>query len=91
MAEAMICPNCMLASSPVGKRSGAVRTILWVCFIVGFFSFGLLWLVGLVVLFAAPKYRKCPACEASGLVPLNSPRGQTLQQQRVPAAIAAVQ
>jgi hypothetical protein len=66
-----------------------VRTILWVCLIVGFFSFGVLWLVGMVLYFAAPKEKRCASCQSTDLVPLHSPRGQDLQKQRIEAAASA--
>lgn len=61
------------------SRSRAVNLALWIMGIVGVFTYGILWLVALIVFFAAEKRVACPGCKTRGsAIPLDTLRGREL-------------
>jgi hypothetical protein len=75
MAEQRICPNCGHIGPPgtVTKGSLRIEILLWLCFLVP----------GLIYSFwrQSSKYEACAKCNATNLMPVDTPRGQQLAQQ----------
>jgi hypothetical protein len=75
MAEKRICPNCGHIGRPatVTKGSLAIEILLWLCFLVPGLIYSL-WR-------QSSKYEACAKCNATNLMPVDTPRGQQLAQQ----------
>ena len=71
----MICPACGTRGEPAlnTKGSTAVELVLWLCLIIP----GLIYSIWRV----SSREKVCPACRASGMISINTPRGQQLVQQ----------
>lgn len=75
MANLEICANCgfMGQAKKVTKGSFLIELALWLCFIIPGLIYSL-WRL-------TTKHLACPKCNATNLVPLDSPRGKKLQQE----------
>lgn len=71
-AKPMICPNCGYRGKPTTKTKGSIliEIILWLAFIVPGLIYSL-WRSG-------SRYKACPSCGHTAMVPLDSPRGKQL-------------
>ena len=69
-----ICSNCHYEGQPktVVKGSFLIEVILWLFFIIP----GLIYSVWRLT----TKYKACPKCSASNMIPTDTPRGQELQR-----------
>ena len=70
--KSMLCPNCLNQAKPKGKIKGSIliEIILWLCFIIPGLIYSI-WRSG-------SRYKVCPACGETGMIPLDSPRAQQL-------------
>jgi uncharacterized membrane protein len=71
-AKPMLCPNCLTQKKPKTKVKGSIliEIILWLCFIIPGLIYSL-WRSG-------SRFKVCPACNETGMIPLGSPRAQQL-------------
>lgn len=70
----MICASCgSTGSKTETPGSFLIELLLWICFLIP----------GLIYSIWRLSARKpvCPSCGGSGMIPLNSPRGQKLRQE----------
>jgi len=67
MAKTMLCINCGYQGTPrwIYKGSVIIELILWLCFLLP----GLIYSIWR----STSKYKACPECKASNMIPLNSP------------------
>ena len=70
----MICPACGTRGQPATKTRGslAIEIVLWLC----------LFIPGLVysIWRLTTRVPVCPACDAEGMIPVNSPVGRRLSE-----------
>jgi len=68
----MLCPNCHSQAKPKAMIKGSflIEIVLWLCFIVP----GLIYSIW----HSGTRYRACPACGETGMIPLDSPRAQQI-------------
>lgn len=78
MAKKMICKACGHVGKPARKTRGnlLIEIILWLCFIVP----GLIYTIWR----CSTRYNACKTCNATELVPVDSPIGQQLVKQYHP-------
>lgn len=76
MAKPLLCPNCLNQSKPKTKIRGSIliEIILWLCLIIPGLIYSL-WRSG-------SRYKVCPSCNATGMIPLGSPRAKQLLSSR---------
>lgn len=67
-----ICPACGSRGEPKRKTRGStlIELVLWLCLIVPGVIYSIWRLTS--------RYDACPACDAPGMIPVNTPRGQKL-------------
>lgn len=75
MAKQMICSNCGLQGKPktITKGNLLIEIVLWLCLIIPGLIYSL-WR-------QFSKYKACPSCDATNMVPLDSPRGKKLTNE----------
>jgi hypothetical protein len=80
----MICPTCGGQGKPVAKVRGSfwIEAILWLCLIVPGVIYSI-WRLG-------SRHMTCPHCQAAGVIPLDTPRGQELIKRFAPEQKSAV-
>ena len=74
--QQMICPNCGTVAAPktYTKGSFVLEVFLWLLLIVP----GLIYSIWRVT----SRYKGCPACGASAMIPLGTPRANELMAHR---------
>ena len=74
MAKPMICSNCGFIGKPKLYTKGNIglELILWLMFLLP----GLIYSIWR----HASRYEGCPQCQASNMIPLDSPMGKKLRQ-----------
>lgn len=68
----LLCNNCGTISEPIKVTKGSffIELLLWVCFIIPGLVYSL-WRL-------TTRYKACPACKESGMIPLNSPKAKQI-------------
>jgi hypothetical protein len=71
----LICPHCGTRADPAihTKGSTLLELFLWLCLILP----GLIYSIWRVT----SREQVCPTCRATGMIPVNSPRGRQLVDQ----------
>lgn len=71
-AKNIICPTCGYKGKPATKVKGNIilEIVLWLIFLVPGFIYSI-WR-------STSRYKACPSCGSTQLVPYDSPRGQQL-------------
>lgn len=74
MATELYCPNCGHIGTPKRyiKGSFLVELVLWLCFILP----GLIYSVWR----STSRYKGCPRCGASNMIPVDSPRARQMMK-----------
>jgi proteolipid membrane potential modulator/LITAF-like zinc ribbon protein len=74
-SSGMICPACGTRTEPTTRTPGSIwiEIVLWLCFIIPGLIYSLWRLTS--------KEKVCPACGATGMIPVSTPRGQQLVDQ----------
>ena len=72
VSKQMLCPNCGTQGRPktVTKGSILIEIVLWLCLIVP----GLIYSIWRLT----SRHKACPACDAPGMIPIDSPRAQQI-------------
>lgn len=70
-----VCPACGTIADPVFKTRGtfAIEVVLWICLLVPGLIYSL-WRL-------SSRYQICPACGASGMIPVDTPMGKSLAEK----------
>lgn len=75
-----ICLNCNSIIVPNKGCDTSLKVITWLCFIVGlcFWPLFLLAILFMFLLCFSKQESQCPVCSSKNIVPLNSPKGQSV-------------
>lgn len=70
-----ICPSCGTKGTPIVKVKGSfgIEIVLWLCFLLP----GLIYSIWRL----SSRYAACPACDQRGMIPINTPNDQRLDEQ----------
>ncbi len=72
MAKQYLCTECLTKAVPVKVTKGSfwIEIALWCCILVP----GLIYSIWRLT----SKYKACPACQSSHIIPLDSPRARQI-------------